>query len=61
LAKNKKTNKKTLPSAMSGGSEQRIFKKIKKLCRVLCHLALGKAAVTDANAVTATFLCRVLM
>ena len=35
-------------------------KKLKNLCRVPAGLALGKAAVNGAGAVTVPFLCRVL-
>jgi len=44
-----------------GGTRQRIFfkKNKKKLCRVPAGLALGKATVNGAGAVTVAFLCRV--
>jgi hypothetical protein len=48
-----------VPSTAALGKEF-FKKKLKKICRVLARLALGKAAVTGAGAMATTFLCRVL-
>ena len=50
----------TLPSAGKRAlGKEFFFKKIKNLCRVPAGLALGKATVNGAGAVTVVFLCRV--
>ena len=53
-------NKTSLSSAGQRAlGKEFVFKKIKNLCRVSTGLALGKATVNGAGAVTVAFLCRV--
>ena len=50
---------KALPRAPGALGKEFFKKKIKNLCRVPVRLALGKATVNGAGAMTVAFLCRV--